>query len=125
MTVETTQWAEYAIKCKTGHTEHHTIAQRTMRMRALEALDRANKAPCGPHVLVQRLVTQIRSEWGPPTDIDPQTASKAAYMEKVFLNSCPKCWAEPGQRCINLSRQAAGQNVFTSWPHKERQDLVT
>lgn len=117
------KWAEYRIRCVDDH-PRHTLSHPSNRNDALKQLDRLNSREdidCGPHRLVQRLVTKQSYPFTELQDTDPQTEAREALINSALSRPCPKCKEESGQVCINLSVwKREGVKDPTAWPHAER-----
>jgi hypothetical protein len=116
----------YALRCRDGRVERHSLDRRSRLDLALMEADRKDvtSSRCGPHTVVEATVTM--TEWQPAQDPlgEVEVAEKSAGQIKAEAEQrpCTKCGVQPGQPCENLTARRAGVQVPTTWPHAERFD---
>lgn len=119
----------YALKCADGTAERHPLDHRTMRNLAMLEMVRLNKREmsCGPHTLLTAKVS--RSPWVEVVDLndlEPLVDPVAVALQlktAPLAYACPRCGADVGARCENLTERRKGRVELTIWPHPARTEL--
>ena len=111
-----------------GHPALERIADRSAAPAsapAVAALDAARDRLRGPRVDAAQLTLDALAQPA-PVDVVAVMELRAAELEAAIAmcherRACPRCGAEIGERCMNLTRRASSAKRWTlKHPHRER-----
>ena len=127
---EHAEYHEYRILCAVEGSHPITYASSMFDcMKTLRYLD----DDCGPHRLERRKIERVEHPWeryaedALKENVASAPDSYTAMHNAAQKKTCPKCHADSGEECFNLSIWRSSQQTIkqaTSWPHAERLELL-